>query len=228
VSADYLDLLLTRETRAAPLAEPRIPAGAAALAAEPIWDAVIEERVIPYRPAVAASPADANADSSRPQIDRSAHESASVFPTRLGEHIEESPVPARPPTNEAAPLPFVQEANSERPPDRAIEVEGTRHEPTTPPPKIAEAAPIVVPIERSSPPSKEQQPRDPLEIPTRRVDSAPRLPPPQPAPQPVTIRIERIEVRAASPSAPPAPAKPRPGPRLGLDQYLKRRSDGGQ
>jgi hypothetical protein len=48
-----------------------------------------------------------------------------------------------------------------------------------------------------------------------------------PAAEPtIRVTIGRIEVRATAPTPPPAPAARPAGPRLTLEEYLRRRSEG--
>lgn len=230
MSADYLDLLLTRENRAAPLAEPRIESGAAALAPPATWGEITGEQVVRYRPPIATDDSGADVQSSRAQVEPPAHKDVSGSAPRRDAHIEEPATPGRqPPPDEAGSVTFAKDVKAEtRLPDTPIQTERARSEPTKPPLMTAEPAPRIVPTERWFPPAGLRQLSDPLGNRMRHMDPAPKFPLTPPAPQAVTIRIDRIEVRAAPPAAPAATPKPRPGPRLGLDEYLKRRSGGGQ
>lgn len=229
MNEDYLDFLLTRETRSAPLAEPRIIAGSAALIPSATLVEVTEERVAPsLRP---ATPERGEVEVSPAQPDAKAfpsYEIASEFPTPFEDRMERTAPRVRldPPPNEAPASHPVESAPPQRdPPQAAIRTYSTRIELTPAPPKATEPRTDTVPSERWFPPASLNEPDRPRIVASRDAD-VPKFSLPPPAP--VMIRIERIEVRAAPSKAPPTPPKSRPTPRLGLEEYLKRRTAGGK
>jgi len=65
------------------------------------------------------------------------------------------------------------------------------------------------------------------EVPGRAAVSSSEASPATPAvAPPIRVTIGRIEVKATAPAPPPAPARPVAGPRMNLEDYLRRRREG--
>lgn len=224
MSLDYLDLLLMRETRAAPLAEPRIePAPVAASPGpSPAWDEVVEEREAPIVPSLPEQEQRAEGELRRRGVEPQVQAAPAVFPPPLDRLLEQPAVPE--PQRPARSVRAVAEDDRQAPsaprrvqPPELIGATVTTI-PAMNPPDAAEAS-----GEAPMPP-RMRPPDEPREIATRRASPAPTLAVEPPPAAPVTIRIDRVEVRAASAARPAAPAGPRPRPRVTLEEFLTRRS----
>jgi hypothetical protein len=227
MSMDYLELLLMRETRAAPLAEPRIEPGPAAAALVPAsgWDEIVEEREAP----LVSPPADrwrTDGQPRRADAGPPGDITTAVFPPPVVSSLEQPAVPERPP--QSAPISAriaandaSQEHAAAPAPVRSREVISTQ---------AATAAAVTVSDSHAAhaeprvPRPEPRAPEEPRVIATRPAPVAPGVGPEPPVLQPVTIRIDRVELRAAPAARPPSPAGPRPRPNVSLDDFLKRRS----
>jgi hypothetical protein len=226
MSVDYLDLLLMRETRAAPLAEPRIePASAAAaVASSPGWNEIVEEREAPIAPSIAGEERRADGEPRRREVEPQVQVDAAVFPPPPPDRLLEPPAPSEPRQVQRSARAVTDDDRQETPAAPRVQ-----------PPEVTAAvvatapamnAPDVsgAPGEARVAPARMRPPDEPREIATRRASPPPSHAAEPPAAAPVTIRIDRVEVRAAPAARPPAPAVSRPRPRVTLEEFLARRS----
>ena len=218
MSGDYFDVLLARMSGELPAVEPRIAPFVPAAA-------VVEDLEEPAEPAVAVrlpdSPEPSTTDEpmlARDEANRFAPKIVVDAPERVElrtERVVERAVPAIHHHSEAAPVErsvVVEPADLGSPASEPVRA--------VPPPLVAQ--PLTVRAQPRA--SGLQTPAHAPEPVVKRTQSETReaeLPP-------ISVRIERIEVRTTPPVKPERrPQQPSAGPRLTLDDYLKRRNGGG-
>ncbi|WP_294533192.1 hypothetical protein [uncultured Rhodoblastus sp.] len=228
MSADYLDLLLARETRAAPLAEPRIASGATPTPIDPAWGETVEERLVER----AGADAPARLGAERPAA-RSERDPPVRNPPPPAVERREPPQTVAwretPPAPPAQPEPIARERSAAERSDPPPFIETRILETDAPPrPQDAQDARPAPSADALFPRARQDAAAPRAPAPARLFEPAERASAP-PAPPPIRISIDRVEVRAAG-AAPSAPAAPRPRerPRVTLDDYLARRDGGGR
>ena len=227
MSVDYLDLLLMRETRAAPLAEPRIETAPAASVPGPSgWGEIIEEREVPYFTPSASEGSRSDVEPHRAEARPQAPVNTAVFPPSIDRHEAQPVVSAPQPLTASTPARIAaddttQESAAARHPVQTMESIDAPLKMAAPRTAFeAKAAPTDPRAARRD----ARLPEEPRVIATRPAPVPASLPHESPVAPPVTIRIDRVEVRAAPAATPPAPGSGRPQPRVSLDEFLKRRS----
>ncbi|MDE2372537.1 MAG: hypothetical protein KGN16_26460, partial [Burkholderiales bacterium] len=179
----------------------------------------------PARPAIADSIADSMGT---PRVRPTRASAASIEEGAQQEPLAHRPLtpplPAPAPALHATAMP---PRNEPPPPLRLPRLDATlvSARPALPPPPRA-AADLSSTRATASPPAPATTRR--AVHPAAAANAARNAPPPRPAPPPpIEVTIGRVEIRAVAPPAAPARTQRTAGPRLSLDDYLRRRDGGG-
>jgi hypothetical protein len=233
MSADWLDLLLARETRATPLAEPRIDSSAPSMPVDPDWGETVEDTVVAE--ARGGAPRTRPPAADRPAAPAPQGQAALTPTPTLAAEWRVAPV------TESGERPSVSppRETEEAPARTSIDKRDDAAQRLPAAPALVEArivdarapAPTPTPLDRRTvfPPARAENaaPRDPRG--ERLFDRAAHADA-SPEPPRISIRIDRLEVRAAVPPSAAATTKQgaKETPRLSLDDYLARRKGGGR